>query len=345
VSLSIETIFFSSDATQKYSEDVLTVLAAPKGAVVQFRYESMYVSGEVQRAVGSQEIVGKEILIAFTTQAKDGERSMLPIRAAVVVAAKVIAGAYVFKLRVSWFPELSSWPLETEEVRARGTAEIEAVTRANTGFYTASGRSGGMRLEAGSADAEAWLEIARRLSTFEAFSTSFFVRSTLGTRSGRELPVVGEDGTITVNANAGFVLTCWFYGNDYHRTPRSLSVATDRSILTLSSDDSYEIQSRYDEIEFWFRSQQLVADSLTFVKLTLPGSSAHGDLATYLRFPVIVRRSRGAAITTGAIGGVGAALVGLPAVLGDSLPISLRISSAVLGALLLSFLAAWTARR
>lgn len=65
---------FSSDARDRYIQDILNVMALPRGALYQFRYEDTIVDDQLSKDAGNPLILGKyigqEVLIIFVNQIK-----------------------------------------------------------------------------------------------------------------------------------------------------------------------------------------------------------------------------------------------------------------------------------
>jgi hypothetical protein len=122
-----------------------------------------------------------------------------------------------------------------------------------------------------------------------------------------------------------------------------LSCATDGTFLKVSSDDTYDVALRYDSVEFWLQPRTELFDALAraTIKLTCDppngGGGAPPPLTTNTYFPVVVVRSRSQLAIKIAGTAIGAFLVALPAILGQSSSLRLRVVVAVLGALLLAY--------
>ncbi len=368
-------LLLSSDLRRRYAEDVLTALALPRGAVIQFRYKAGYVARALQRAVADRSVVGRRCLLGFVADAQapaplfptaqspvpqspvpqgpvpqgPASRSpgpppfVVPVRLAVIVAAVRVADMFVFRLRVDDYANLDDFPLTEAEIRERGAsfvAGLEAVNGAR--FYPATARFPDPlpppRTRAD--DPHLWLGVARRLAQHPTFRSSYFVRV--------EEPVLGDDrragldaaGRLSLSDSDSVKVRVTFYADGYCEPMRQLACATDGTYLKISSDWSYDLSLRYDTVEFWLQPEALAFDALARVTIRLAADGqaeqAPGSLTTKVGFPVVVHRSRSRLFLRVSANAAGAFLVALPAVLGPSFPLHLRMLSAVTGAVLLA---------
>ena len=211
-----------------------------------------------------------------------------------------------------------------------------------------------------------WNEVTSRLATLDPFNDSDFLRLSLVPARRlqprwREAPldwvrrvtkskaaIRAEEslelrrGQLVVTNRQQIVLRCWFYRRQPLAQPRVMTLACDSAIVHISTDAQVELSSRYDEVEFWLHPQRLAVDSRTALTLRLPGDPGQtNDLGTRVSVPVLVRRPVGPRLLRGLVGATRLALVAAPALLEDS-PTGLRIGLAVLGAALVSLLAAFS---
>ena len=129
-----------------------------------------------------------------------------------------------------------------------------------------------------------------------------------------------------------------FYTERYEPSFKpTLSCATDGTFLRVSSDHEYEVALRYDTVEFWVHPAALNFETLSRLSISLTGQpEAAGLIPANARFPVAVRRSKSRLLVRMLVTALGALLVALPAILGPSTLLQIRIVSALLGAMLLA---------
>ncbi|ETK37720.1 hypothetical protein MPTA5024_02495 [Microbispora sp. ATCC PTA-5024] len=339
-------LLLSSNVRRRYAEDILSTLALPRGAAIQFRYEADYVAGGLLQAVANGSAVGRRCLVAFMADVETPQETpfVVPVRFAAVVAADCVADMVVFRLRAGDFANLEEFPLAQTEIRARGRWFVDKLTEAHNGrFYPATARFPDLHVHERQGDeAYLWLEVARRLARHPTFRSSYFVRTEEPLLNDRFRAPLDAAGRLRLSDGDSVKLRVGFYSDSYSDTVRRLACATAGTFLTVSSDASYEVAHRYDTVEFWLRPEILGFDALTRVTITLAADGREdqerpGDsLTTSAGFPVVVRRSRPRLLLRVSASSAGAFLVALPAVLGPSFPLHWRVLCAVTGAALLA---------
>ena len=339
-------LLLSSNSRRRYAEDVLTALALPRGAVIQFRYETDYVSGSLQQAIANGSAVGRRCLVAFLADRESSQAGpfVVPVRFAVVVASACVADMAVFRLRVDDYANLEEFPLAEAEIRAKGGWFVDRLAEANGGrWYPATTRFPDLHLhEQQGDDPVLWLGVARRLARHPTFRSSYFVRTEEPRLNRDRAGTFDAAGRLHLSDGDSARMRVSFYCDGYTETAKRLTCATDGTFLKVASDDSYDVALRYDTVEFWLRPETLGFDALARVGITLAvdtraGPAPPGDsLTTSAGFPVVVRRSRSRLLTRVSAAAAGAFLVALPAVLGPGFPLHWRVLSAVCGAALLA---------
>lgn len=341
-------LLLSSDSRRRYAEDVLRALALPRGAIIQFRYETDYVAGALQQAIANGSAVGRRCLVAFLAdrESPETEPFVVPVRFATVVATACVADMATFRLRVDDYANLEDFPLTEADIRAKGGWFVDRLAEANGGrWYPATTRFPDLHLhERPGDDPGAWLGVARRLARHPTYRSSYFVRTEeplLGRGRGRTGSLDAE-GRLHLSDGDSVRMRVSFYSDGYTPAPKRLVCATDGTFLKIASDDSYDVASRYDTVEFWLRPEMLGFDALARVGITLAADTragpepGGGSLTTSAGFPVVVRRSRSRLLMRVSAGAAGAVLVALPAVLGPGVELPLRVLCAVCGAALLA---------
>jgi len=300
------------------------------------------VANDIHTQVATGSIVGSEALVAFVGNVGTTDAYLLPVRLATVLSAEFIADALVVRFITGAFPELSAWPHDGLTLETRGKTDLAQISAGYQGnYFAASGRCDGLTITAAGNATTDWNQVTSRLATLKTFSDSFFVRTSLVMSDSAPTLVGLKAGVAHLSSRHTVVLRCWFYRGKYVPSARDISVESDQSVISLSSDSSYEINSRYDEVEFWLHPQRLAADSRTMVSLRLPGDpTATGDLTTRIQIPMVVRKPVTPRLLRGITAAAGASLIAAPALMGAGTSLSLRIALAVLGALIVSIVAA-----
>ncbi|MEW9529727.1 hypothetical protein [Microbispora sp. NPDC049125] len=363
-------LLLSSNHRRRYAEDVLSALALPRGALIQFRYEADYVVPSLQQMIADRSVVGRRCLLGFVADVESPSEPpseppseslsespseppsqspsqmpfVVPVRFASVVGAVCVADLFLFRLRVEEYANVEELPLTEAGIRAEGRRFVDKLAEANGHrYYPATARFPDLHLhEGGGDDPQLWLGVARRLAKHPTFRSSYFVRIEEPTLTGDRKVRFDASGRLTLSDRMSVKMRVSFYCDRYSETTKRLVCATDGTYLKTSSDDSCDVALSYDAVEFWLQPAMLGFDALTRVTVRLEESkgapSPAGDsLTTRAGFPVIVRRSRSRLLTRVAASSAGAFLVALPAVVGLDFPLPARVLSAVAGAALLAF--------
>lgn len=345
-------LLLSSDARRRYAEDILTALALPEGALIQFRYDVGYVAPSLQQRIADGSVHGEQCLIGFVSGADSSDASgantdscfFLPVRIAEIVTADQVGDFFVLRLRVKSYPNLEDWPLKDRgELFAEGGKFIRRLIESNSGYCPATGKFPDPRVSAEGDQAQFWLGVVRRLVTHPTFSDSYFLRVERPRFKHARNPVFDATGRISLTDRQSTTLQTTIYSRGYSDDRGTvLSCTTDGRFLRVSSDDTYDVALRYDTVEFWLQPNSANFDALARVTLTLgPTSATTGgsSLTTNVKLPVLVRRSRSTLMLRVMTSAAGAFLVALPAILGAGFPVRLRVLSAVVGAILIALAA------
>jgi hypothetical protein len=337
--------FASSDARQRYAEDVLTVVAMPEGGVFQFRYDSRYVSTDVHALIASGDIAGKQAIVAFVGRVETVDAFVMPIRIATVLSAEEIAEALVFRFRADQFPDLSSWARDKQALEAQGRVVLDQMSSRYGKYYPVMARHDGLIVDALGSGTSEWNEVTSRLARLDTFANSYFARISIGSPDKGGNSPKFRDGALVVRGTNPFVLKCWFYRADYLPDSRRIALSCDDSVLDVFSDASYAISSRYDDVEFWLSPLGTDAERRTLLQIVIPGTTSAGDLSTRVQVRTIVESPLAPKARRAVVGGVAAAFVALPAILGPDTSLALRLVFALIGALMVSWLAVVSSTR
>ncbi|MFG1795738.1 hypothetical protein [Nocardia sp. NPDC049149] len=348
-------LFISSDARPRYAEDILTVVATPPGGIFQFRYETRYVAPDIQSIVGNGMIVGQDAVIAFGGKVGTVDAFIMPTRLASVHSAEIIAEALIIKFLAKDFPDVTSLQRDAVDIEDKGKVVLtQVMSRYGGTYWPAVARSDGLVANAAGSGPSEWNDVVSRLSKLSAFSGSFFIRLSLvyaTNKSFKEMfsrskffsmtPVELHDGSATLSNRNAAILRCWFSRETLASDERRITVKCDDAIVQISSDDSYDITSRYDDIEFWLHPRRLPVNSRTVLSIRVPGNpQVPGDLTTRVSLPIVVSRPVAPRLTRGLTSAVGAGLIAAPAILGVGSSLGLRLLLAAAGALIVSLVAA-----
>jgi hypothetical protein len=337
-----EILFISSNARPLYTEDILSVLAAPLRSIIQFRYLANYVSPEL-RQIPRKELIGRQGLVAF--KASDGAAAfVLPIRLVTIADVTIAADIFFFKLRIGNYPNLAQYPSSAQEISKKSAEFLRRVEDMNhSSYYPALTRFPTFPdFSAETTDADSWFTIVRRLSQSPVYEFSHFVRIEpphWATDDDRILSF-DDKGTLRLTEEKPIKLLTHFFSEDTTSVDRKVSCSVDSNFLRVSSNSVYPVRSRYDSVEFWLQPSIVNYPTLTRAEITLDGTQA-GDLASRVAFSVIVSRSQPRVAARALLGAFGAFLLAVPAILGPDSDIWLRIGIAVAGAFIVSYVAVY----
>jgi hypothetical protein len=333
-------VLFSSTQRRRYLEDNLTALALPPDSVIQFRYGRTYVASQLQEAVSKKTVIGQRVLLAMISDT-DGPAPpfVLPVRFATVVYAEPLADMYIFKLRIAGYPILRNYPGTEDDIRSHSISLLQQLKQQNQGtYFPATTRFPDFHVGGGGDQTQNWVDITERLAVHPAYANSFFLR--LGSpiqQNGRSISFDGE-GRLRVSAHDSARLQVSFLSREYTEVKKALVCSTDGKFLRVSSEETYDVASRYDNVEFWLQPSAIPFEAYAraTVQLVYDPSLSSTPPTTSVRFPVVIRRSRSRVASRIATTALGALLVALPAILGQNSSLALRILCAIVGATLIS---------
>ena len=332
-------LLLSSDSRRRYAEDIQTVLAAPEGAVVQFRYPQRWVAPPLRRAVLTHQADAAPAVLGFHSTVPSGDPFVLPIRHAAVANAERIAGTFVFKLCIGGYVDLRKYERTTADIVARSRTLISALPRTAEGpFYPATSDAAHLSAEIGDDSPELWIRAARLLAMHPTFQDSYFLRvAPVETQKGKALRFDERGRLQTVDGMSLRILTN-LYGKEYAPDAEfKLTCQPNGTTVRVASADVYHVNLKHDSVEFWLHSTAATYDTLSEVTIRLASDRAGAaTIPAHVPLPLVVRRSRSRVFRRWAAASAGAVLVALPSILGPESPLQVRIVAALVGAGLLA---------
>lgn len=92
-------VFISSSARQRYADDIIRMLALPKGGQMQFRYSAVWISDEVRRRVPGGQLADECGLVCFVASDKATTPYVLiPVRFVRVIRVELVGTSYIVTL-------------------------------------------------------------------------------------------------------------------------------------------------------------------------------------------------------------------------------------------------------
>lgn len=175
--LELSVLLLSSNARRRYAEDILTALALPEGAVIQFRYETDYVAPALQQIVANGKVLGQTAMLGFVADAESATPFLLPIRIATITHAENVADMFVLRLRVGGYPDPSDNPMNLTEICTESAKLYAKLVQSNGGhYYPATVKFPNLHISSAGDPAQKWIGIARRLTLHPTFAASYFLR-------------------------------------------------------------------------------------------------------------------------------------------------------------------------
>jgi hypothetical protein len=333
-----DVLLLSSNLRRRYSEDVLTALALMEGALIQFRYGMDYVAPALQQRVANRSVIGERALIAFIADVDSNDPFLVPVRFARIADAECVADMFVFKLSAEAYASIDDYPFSEHDIRESSRTFIAKLTESNGRYYPATNKFPGIQVNNIRDRAQLWLGIARRLAKHQTFQNCYFLRLDEPITHGNKLLTFDVDGRLALSEQQSVRLRVSFFSEGYsEQGKKSLNCLTDGTFLRVSSEESCDVALRYDSVEFWLQPASTNFDALARVTIQLVSTVDDSAPTTTVRFPVLVRRSKGRLALRLATSAIGAFLVALPAIFGQGSPLRIRILSSVFGAILLSY--------
>jgi hypothetical protein len=354
---------YSSNQARLYEQDILDVMAAPRGGLRQFRYFERYLSSELKSHPAA--FIDKPALIHFSLQQEEQYHPavVMPVRWATIRDIAVNGDVYTLQMRMDdWcslkaprsgtnvdFASRESHRLKRESVEAYQKwledSHVPKPYDASAGVG-ADPRSSGL-LEGGGIDALLFNYCCQFLQSTRSFSTARFyriqrVRALTDPPSSDVSVEAGDDGVFVLTGGKTYVIELYHFQPTLPQQPERLKVSADgKTVLTIGKAD-VEIASRYDVAAIEIHAvQPSTTEAQETAVIVEPDSNMFGA-----RIQLRLRVLQAAARTVKAVAGaaVAAILLGVPSLL-TSLPTSIKVMSIAAATVLTGILASSGLRR
>lgn len=342
-------VLTASDARALYIQDIMTMVAAPQGLVVQLRYDKQYVNDKLWDRLKDETAITEEALMAFVGDIRTpGQEYIIPVRMVKIIGAKLWGErAAIIRVEAGGYPDLATagWPDgqgdagKGELIRKGREAAQLVASGSQEGFRSAVETTSNLSVRGVEWGEKQWLAITSRLSALDPFVNSYFLHVDLAKSKNPKERWQLKDGAIKMRSRQGLIVKCY-----YNRaTPpagtdsRELSLAADNTILAPSFDAKKQILSRYDEVDFAVQSKPVTETARTIATISMPGEGT-GEVTTKVPIPIVVTPLL-TRIQRGFAGAAGAFFVALPAVMGAGSNFGTRAAFALLGTLIVAMLA------
>jgi hypothetical protein len=97
-------VLLSSDSRPRYSDDIIRILAMPRGGQVQLRYGAALLSGDVQKHVAREHLAGEAALVCFVAGSNAPMPfALVPVRFVTIIRAEKVGTSYIFTVAADAF--------------------------------------------------------------------------------------------------------------------------------------------------------------------------------------------------------------------------------------------------
>ena len=326
---------FATDARPRYKNDVLRVLALPHGAAYQFRYESKYIPAEIRHFL-IDHLAGKPAVISFRSQPSGtGEEAIVPVRLATFIRAEQFADFFILHYQVGGYPKSSLRADSIDNIYADSKRYLDGLPAGHRALPVQRGY--GELVQGGPAEPlNGWLEVARALSRHPTYADSHFVKLAGLQASGEKFVVPDSEGTYEVKENKLYHLSVQYYAEQFGAGDSTLHIAADPSVVRSASTIAWPLDSRYDSITSWLHVRGVPGSTKTEIKIDVLDKRVNSP-QTHIVLPLIVRRSQAILTRQTVLSALSGALIASPAIIGDGSSLTLRLTLAGAGSLLLAF--------
>lgn len=319
---------FSSNQSRLYEQDILDVLAAPRGTLRQFRYFERYVSPTLRNHL--DELEGRSALIHFSLQQEEQyhEPVVIPVRWARIYSASLIGDVYAFQLcmedwcsiaapRDEGSPTFRDWQKKRDLVHQYQQWLSDSNVEHPYAWSAGVGpdlRGTAAPLESTSDDALLFNYCAQYLQSTRSFTAARFYRVRTVRKLARGSVVddvhADPDGAFAIEGGHTYSLQVSHF---QPATPQSIdrvAVEADGKSITVVGRALIEIASRYDDVAIeFFAAEPATAEARDSVVILEPQGATFAAKVR-LRFRVARPTSR----TLAAVGGaaLAAILLGIP---------------------------------
>lgn len=97
-------VLLSSDFQPRYSDDIIRILALPRGGQLQLRYGAQLLAGDVQKRVPREQLAGEAALVCFVADANAPTPfALIPVRFVTIIRAEKVGTSYIFTVATDAF--------------------------------------------------------------------------------------------------------------------------------------------------------------------------------------------------------------------------------------------------
>lgn len=343
---------FSSNSTIQYTKDIFSVLSLPRNYIFQFRYQAQHVPTSVasifqNKTKGAQ----TKALIAFRSGSTDSDDDIfiIPIRWVEITTVKLFSDVYTVYFKLNGYPTFS---ILFEKMCSNFTSINEAAKQYfknhETLFAVQPEHLDFVNLDDDPArDTENWRSIVECLVSIPTYEDYHFLKCSPFYSekicNGQSVHIncqrMADRSVLTEGICTNIDLD--YYSKTYDKTrTRHLEVFVDENVLSKAKGLRTVLQSRYGSITLGFQPQATANNTISEVSICTSNCSQH-EIQTEVLFPIIIKKNHIYKIRKAIIMAMGAALVALPGILGDTVNIAWNISFAIAGVAVLGINNYW----
>ncbi len=330
---------FSSESTIKYIKDIFCVLALPRDAEYQFRYETRHVQNSVRAIFSSSNCRGTRALVAFrskNTEALD-KRFVIPIRWVEIIDVIFVADFYTVKFKVKCFPSFSNDFRDQchsfQQINAFAREILKDDSINDLAVINNVLSIVGDHNDDKNRDSEYWRNIVSALSLVPQYGNYYFLRCSPFLFADERLCDF-RDNITTLEEGICVYLQIEFYQRKYDNADDSkIEVILDNNIISQSSGLKTRMETRYDSVKVGFQPKITINGTISEVIICTSGSTNRNQ--TEITLPIRIVKRKYSRVLKAIVMTVGACLVGLPGLFPDTIDVSWKILLAFSGAALM----------
>ncbi len=250
-------IFLSSGAQPRYADDIVRILALPRGGQLQFRYDVRLLSPAVIDKIPREGLAGAQGMVCFLSAGTPTEkRQILPVRLVTIVRAELIGSSCVFTLEANFFvPPLSDQEIR-DAVAADERAELPAFAMEDHDgegrfAFFASLNWWNLRRESATAFEETVRALSRH-QPFDAEGTIFYAVHTLARVASISwfvtwpVPLLASTGVYRLASRGRYQIEIYSYAPDKISAGLHLHAESEDDFIRFVTPRAIAIDSRYD---------------------------------------------------------------------------------------------------
>lgn len=335
------------------------MLSLPRNSIFQFRYQAQYVDDAVKTVFENDKgYTGHRVLIAFRSSANTAEDDMfiLPIRWAVITSVKLFSDVY------SVYFKLTGYPTFTHAFKS-SVSDYSKINEYAKNYFQTHNKDIAVHsvpLDAVEIrncddierDTENWRSIVEAFTKIPTYSDCYFLKcSSLYTEKfksrKKQKTIVNcpiKDGHFILTEGQCTNLNIEYYSSIYDRQRvQKIEVLVDENVVRKVKGMRTLFQSRYGCVTLGFQSQNNSNNTVSEICIRTESIPAN-VIQTDAVFPIITQKNEAYKIKKSIIMGIGAALVALPGIIGDTIHVAWNIALAILGVLILGINNYWESK-